>query len=63
MKRDYCRFFADIEANPTAIIDDLTIQEFLEARDHLYSCDACFNRSERVLKNNPKNQIGFNNPN
>lgn len=61
MSRDWCKFFAGIEADHTAIAPTLTVREYMQARDHVQSCDSCFNRTERVLaKHNHTNTIGFN---
>lgn len=51
---DFCKYFSDIEADPSAIAPRLTIRQFLQAREHIYGCDVCFNRSERVLVKAPK---------
>jgi len=59
-KIDYCKFFSDIEKDPTALVPALTVRQYLEARDHVMNCDNCFNRTERVLQKAPKNGIGFN---
>lgn len=59
--RDWCKYFADIEADPTALTPQITVREYLQARDHLQNCDVCFNSSERVLSKYSKNKtIGFN---
>ncbi len=54
---DWCKYFADIEANPAVHPPRLTIRQFLQAREHLYGCDTCFNRSERVVAQAPKEQF------
>jgi hypothetical protein len=51
---DFCKYFADIEANPAAKAPRLTIRQFLQAKEHLYTCDPCFNRTERVIAKAPK---------
>lgn len=60
--RDWCEFFRAIEADPTAITPQITVREYLQAREHLGSCDVCYNSSERVLsKYSQKDKpIGFN---
>lgn len=62
MDRDWCKFFADIEADPLAKVGPMTIRDHIMAKDHIQDCDVCFNSTERVLaKYNAKNnQIGFN---
>ena len=57
MIEDWCRFFADIEADPEAIVSGLTIGDLMAAREHLVGCDACYLRSERVLAQAPKPTI------
>jgi len=55
MSREWCTFFAAIEANPKEIIKpNLTIREMFEAKDHLNNCDVCYNRSLRVLEQDEK---------
>ncbi len=59
-KMDFCKFFSDIEKDPTAIVPPMTVRQLLEAREHVMGCDTCFNRTERVLKKAPKkSDIGF----
>ena len=58
MSRDWCKFFADIEADPRAKIKDFSIRDMLYAKEHLYGCDTCNNRVERVNAKNP-NQSDF----
>lgn len=57
MSRDWCKFFADIEANPKAIVQGLTVRDLLLAREHVYNCDTCYMRSERVLAQKPPTTI------
>jgi hypothetical protein len=45
---DFCQFFRDIEKDPTAIVPELTVREYLAARAHLASCDDCYQVAERV---------------
>lgn len=54
---NYCEFFKNIEENPSAIVKGLTVRDFYNARAHLYNCDVCFNRSERVIAQAPKETI------
>lgn len=51
---DWCKYFADIEADPYATTPQLTVRQFLQAREHIYGCDNCNNRVERVLAREPK---------
>lgn len=53
---DFCKFFQDIEANPTAIVPRLTVRQFYQAKEHLAGCDACYNRVERVNARAPKQE-------
>lgn len=60
---DWCTFFSNIERDPAAITPRITIRQMLEAKNHLQSCDLCYDRSERVLAKEPKDdtpKIGFN---
>lgn len=45
---DFCKYFADIEADPAAVPPRLTVRQFLQAQEHVYGCDACYVRMERV---------------
>ncbi len=56
---DWCKFFANIEANPKAYPPRLTVRQQLQAREHLYGCDVCFNRSERVLAKPRQNKFSI----
>jgi len=57
---DFCKYFREIEQDPTALTPPITIKQFYEAKEHLNSCDVCYNRSERVLSKAPKVEIkGF----
>ncbi len=62
MKFDnFCDFFAAIEANPTAIVEEFTIRDYLNARMHIETCQKCKDSADRVLAKAPKdnNIIGF----
>jgi hypothetical protein len=52
--RDWCSFFADIEADPHRLRSDLTVKDLIAAREHLGSCDSCDLRVKRVLSKAPK---------
>lgn len=54
---DWCKYFADIEADPSAITPRLTVRQWLQAREHVYGCDSCNLRVERVLAKEPKEQL------
>ncbi len=65
MINNMCEFFQKIEENPDAMVTGLTIRDYLQLRAHLETCDTCFNRSQRVLAQEPPNdeppiRIGFN---
>ena len=62
MKFDnFCDFFAQIEADPSAIIKDFTVRDYLNARMHIQGCEQCKERQDRVLAKSPKNsKIEFN---
>lgn len=51
---DFCKFFADIERDPKAIIPKLTVREFIKAKEHGQTCDVCSLRIERTLAKAPK---------
>lgn len=53
-KIDWCSYFKKLEDDPSAMTPNITVREFMQAREHLYGCDACFNRSERVIAKAPK---------
>lgn len=58
---DWCKYFSDIEADPSAITPRITVRQLLEAREHAHNCDVCNNRIERVLARvDKRNEIGFN---
>lgn len=60
---EWCKFFADIEKNPHAIVTDFKIRDYLEARAHMDGCTTCQESAERVLARapqDPPNRIGFN---
>jgi hypothetical protein len=53
--RDWCKFFRDVEADPTKTHTDIRVRELIEGREHLGSCDVCNCRVERVLAKAPRN--------
>lgn len=53
-KIDYCKFFADIEADPKAITPRLTVRQFLEAKKHVHTCHICHASVNRVLAQHDK---------
>lgn len=60
---EWCKFFADIEKDPSAIVTNFRIRDYLEARAHMDDCMTCQESAERVLartSQNPPNRIGFN---
>lgn len=59
----FCKFFRQIEEHPEKIINDLTIRDYLLARNHVASCEDCQATSDRILAKAPPdndNRIGFN---
>lgn len=54
---DWCKFFADIEKDPTAKVPDITVRQLFQAKEHVQGCDSCFNRTERTLAKQPKQQF------
>lgn len=53
MINDYCEFFRNIEKAPEKIVSGLTIRDVYNLRDHLVTCDACFQITENMLANAP----------
>lgn len=47
---EWCQFFRDIEKDPSKKVSGLTVRDFLQARAHLYVCEACQESTDRVLK-------------
>ena len=58
---NFCKFVADIEADPEAIVSNLTIQEYLLLRQHIYLCEDCYDAVERVNKRYKDKMEGDNN--
>lgn len=60
----WCEFFADIEADPSAPIIGLTLCDYILASCHLEECRECQDRQERVLSKAPPensgNDVGMN---
>jgi len=58
----FCEFFKAIETDPSMIVEDFTIRDYLGAKNHINKCKKCFDSTERVLAKAPKdsNEIGFN---
>jgi hypothetical protein len=54
---NWCEFFQKIEKDPSAITPRITIRQILQARNHVYDCDVCFNRTERILAKAPKESL------
>jgi hypothetical protein len=50
---NYCAYFRRIEENPTAITPQMTVREFIGAKEHVKGCDVCSNRIDRVLADAP----------
>lgn len=51
--KDYCEFFAQIEKDPHALVEDFTVRNYLEARAHIQECEKCIELADRVLKDRP----------
>lgn len=56
-KMDWCKYFFDIEADPEAVTPRITVRQMFEAREHLLVCDACYNRTERVVANTTRERF------
>jgi hypothetical protein len=50
---DFCKFFKDIEKDPSAITPQLTVGQFLQARAHIATCDACDAIVDKVVGKSP----------
>ena len=61
MSMDYCEFFKKIEANPYALVKDLTVREYLAAAEHVVQCPSCEEIVNKVVDEDDKmlKQIGF----
>ncbi len=60
MIEDFCKFFVDIEADPTAKVPPITIRDLLLAGQHLGTCDKCYESTVRVqqrYKNESNNKL------
>ncbi len=44
---DFCKFFSDIEKDPTAPVN-ITVRQNIEAGDHVRTCPTCYAICERV---------------
>lgn len=55
---NFCRYFRLIEENPTAIAPQMTVREFMGAKEHVRVCDVCSNRVDRVLASAPPDEDG-----
>lgn len=60
-ERNWCEFYQDIESDPERMIPDLTVLDYLNARNHVAACEDCYAITERVLdKCKDDNVIKFN---
>lgn len=50
---DFCKFFEDIEKDPSSSIPSITVRDLLRARAHIQTCETCAQRAERVLADAP----------
>ena len=50
---EWCDFFKDIEADPTAITPLLTVRDLQEAKAHATECRDCSAIIDRVLASEP----------
>lgn len=55
---DLCKFFRDIEADPTKIVK-ITVKDYLAIKRHTQDCDSCYNIVLRVDSIKPHNDIPF----
>lgn len=61
-KKDWCKFFKNIEKDPYKTVKGLTVRDFFEAKKHSQSCKSCFDSIDRVLAKAPpkKNKPNLN---
>lgn len=61
---EWCKWFADIEKDPTAPVVGVTLRTLLLARVHLAECQPCSDSYDRVMAKappeDPRPRIGFN---
>lgn len=63
---DWCKFFREMEADPSAIVHGMTIGNYIDGSEHVKVCDSCNVIVERVTANAPKEddntsfRVGFN---
>ncbi len=59
-----CEFFERIEKDPSAIVNNMTVRDYLMAKAHIYECQKCSDSVDRVLAKHKHegdgNTIGFN---
>lgn len=53
MINDYCEFFANIEKTSEKVIQNMTIQDYYDARDHVVYCDKCYAIVEKLSSEAP----------
>ncbi len=53
---DFCQFFKDIEKDPKKIISKLKVKDFYNIREHINKCKDCFELTNQILANIPKQE-------
>ncbi len=48
MIENMCKFIAEIEQDPEALVTGMTIKDYLLLRQHIQDCDNCYLATERV---------------
>lgn len=52
---NWCKYFADIEADPQAITPRVTVKQlYIDAVEHIRSCEKCNASVDRVYSQMPK---------
>lgn len=54
---DWCAYFGAIEKDPEAITPRITVRQLMQAREHVYECDKCYEITQKVLANAPQEQF------
>jgi len=50
---NFCEFIRKIAEDPAAKVTKLTVGDWMDLRDHAYSCEACMEIVERVAAEAP----------
>lgn len=53
--KSFCELFQDIAKDPSKMQTDLTVLDFLKARQHILTCQECSDIVDRVCDQDPSN--------